>query len=187
MHYIFWILLILIVFFVLLRYKIIRFNTDIYKVTAQQKDPEKIEMINEVEEIGTATDPTDGKKYRSKGEEICCKTMKEIYGLEFSSFRPDFLKNPETGRNLEIDCYNPHVKIGVEYNGVQHYKWPNFTKQTQAEFINQLRRDQYKVKKCDENGYYLIRVPYTVKHKDIPKYIMDRIPMDSITYYTSEF
>jgi hypothetical protein len=31
--------------------------------------------------------------------------------------RPDFLKNPATGRNLEIDCFNNQLKIGLEYQG----------------------------------------------------------------------
>lgn len=162
----------------MLKYKIIivERNKDIHT----NNDNQNIQDIVEIEDTKT-------KRYRSKGEEICCKTMQEIYGLSFGNHRPDFLKNPETGHNLEIDCYNPHIKIGVEYNGIQHYVWPNYTKQSLEQFRNQLRRDKYKLEECDKNGYYLIRVPYTIKHRDIPNYIRDRIPQESITYHTSHF
>ena len=115
----------------------------------------------------------------SKMEELTCRTMEEIFkGYRFSKIRPNFLKNPETGRNLEIDCYNEELKIGVEYNGIQHYKWPNFTSQTEDEFILQYRRDQYKVKTCDENGVYLIRVPYYIKANYLKEYLLQYLPSE---------
>src|SRR5690348_6310742 len=80
----------------------------------------------------------------SKGEKECRRVLEEIYGKSFTKVRPKWLKNPETGRNLELDCYNEELKIAVEYNGEQHYKWPNFTKQSQEDFIQQVRRDKYK-------------------------------------------
>ncbi len=113
---------------------------------------------------------------RSHGERICCQVMEEITGKPFGTVRPNFLKNPETGRNLEIDCYNHELRIGVEYNGEQHYKWPNFTRHTYEQFIQQARRDQYKIGTCDDCGIYLITVPYTVNHDEIKQYIVDHLP-----------
>jgi len=118
---------------------------------------------------------TTTRTSRSKGEEICCRVMEELTGLPFTTVRPSFLKNPETGRNLEIDCYNDHLKLGVEYNGIQHYVYPNFTGQTYDQFISQVRRDEFKVRACDEHGVYLITVPYTVPHDQIRDYIIDRL------------
>lgn len=112
----------------------------------------------------------------SRGEKICCKTLESIYGVPFETVRPDFLKNPETGKNLEIDCYNADLKIGGEYNGIQHYVWPNYTNQSKADFISQIRRDQLKLELCKREGVYLITVPYNIAHKDIPKYIVDQLP-----------
>lgn len=112
----------------------------------------------------------------SKGEEICRNVIEEIYQKKFPCVRPNFLKNPETKRNLELDCYNEELKLAVEYNGIQHYKWPNFTGQSKEEFINQIRRDKFKVETCDENGIYLITVPYTVPHDKIRDYIIERLP-----------
>src|SRR5690606_25997188 len=95
-------------------------------------------------------------RFISRGERLCCQTMERIYGVPFSSVWPDWLLNPETGETLELDCYNDELKIAVEYNGEQHYKWPNFTNQTYQQFLNQVRRDTLKLDLCDRNGVYLI-------------------------------
>ena len=113
---------------------------------------------------------------QSTGERICCEVMTDIFKQPFTRVRPDFLKNPETGHNLEIDCYNDKLKIGVEYNGIQHYVWPNFTNMTKEAFLQQVRRDQYKVETCDKNGIYLITVPYNVPHNMIRDYIIHYLP-----------
>ena len=93
------------------------------------------------------------------------------------NIRPDFLKNPESGRNLELDCYHPELKIALEYSGKQHYVFPNVFHKTYNEFIEQIRRDQYKVTCCDNAGIYLITVPYNVPYNQIADYIR---------YYTPE-
>jgi len=115
-------------------------------------------------------------KNLSKGEELCKKVIEEIYEKPFYCVRPDFLKNPETNRNLELDCYNDELKIAVEFNGSQHYKWPNYTNQTYEDFIKQVRRDQFKVEACDKNGVYLITVPYNVPKHAIKDYIHYYLP-----------
>ena len=115
-------------------------------------------------------------RFISRGERMCCQTMERIYGVTFTSTWPDWLRNPETGELLELDCFNDDLKIAVEYNGEQHYKWPNFTNQTYQQFINQTRRDTLKADLCDKNGVYLIVVPYHVPYETIPSYIMSHLP-----------
>jgi hypothetical protein len=139
--------------------------------------PELDEVCMNVEETVCIPEPKKKrKKFVSKGEKICKETMEKFYNAEFINVRPSWLKNPETGRALELDCYNEGLRIAVEYNGEQHYKWPNFTNQSQQEFINQTRRDQLKGELCDKNGVYLITVPYNVPHDKIPAYITSRLP-----------
>lgn len=120
----------------------------------------------------------NGKRGRfvSRGERLCCQTMERIYEAPFETIRPDWLINPETGEKLELDCYNEELQIAVEYNGEQHYTWPNFTNQTYQQFINQVRRDQLKIELCDRNGVYLIVVPYNVSHDKIPEFIISHLP-----------
>jgi len=114
----------------------------------------------------------------SKGEMFCKRAIEEIYKVPFYCVRPNFLKNPETGRNLELDMYNDSLKIAVEYNAAQHYIFPNSFHKTYEEFINQVRRDQFKVETCDQNGIYLITVPYNVplEYESIKKYIEYHLP-----------
>jgi hypothetical protein len=114
--------------------------------------------------------------FSSKAEQMCCKIMEQIYDKPFTRVRPPFLKNPETGYPLEIDCYNAELKIGVEYNGVQHYVFPNFTNCSYEDFLKTVRRDQFKRTECDRNGVYLITVPYTIKHDKIREYIINHLP-----------
>lgn len=122
------------------------------------------------------TSGVGSKKFVSKGERICCETMQQLYGLPFTSSRPEWLINSETGRSLELDCYNEELQIAVEYNGEQHYKWPNFTNQSYDQFIEQVRRDQYKTRMCQQHNVYLITVPYNVKHNKIHEYIISHLP-----------
>jgi hypothetical protein len=48
-------------------------------------------------------------------------------GARFVKIRPAWLRNTvhNTGRNLEIDCYNEELGICVEYDGQQHASYPN--------------------------------------------------------------
>lgn len=114
----------------------------------------------------------------SKGQRLACEAIEQIYGVPFEwNVRPNFLKNPETGRNLELDCYNAQLQIGLEYSGKQHYIYPNIFHKSYNEFIEQIRRDQYKVTVCDNAGIYLITVPYNVPYNHIADYVR---------YYTPE-
>ena len=79
---------------------------------------------------------------------------------------------------MELDCYNEKLKLAVEYNGPQHYHWPNFTGQKREDYLSQVRRDALKVARCREEGVTLIVVPYTVTHKHIASYILERLPRD---------
>jgi len=116
------------------------------------------------------------KQYSSRGEELCCRIMEEIYGVPFKKTRPDFLKNPETGRNLELDCYNEQLGIAIEFSGEQHYRWPNRFHKTLDQFIQQIRRDEFKREMCDENSVYLITVPYNVPENLMKDYIIHYLP-----------
>jgi len=126
------------------------------------------------EQFSAKNNSTNKSKW--KIQNLCCKVMEEYYQKPFESTRPTWLKNPETGGILEIDCYNDELKIGVEYNGIQHYRYPNIYHRTYQEFIKQVRRDQYKCKKCDDNGVYLITVPYNIPANKIKDYIHKHLP-----------
>lgn len=110
----------------------------------------------------------------SKGELKCKQVLEELFAREFVTVRPDFLCNPETGYNLELDCYNHDLRLAVEYNGEYHYKQPK--NHTLESFEKRQYLDQLKAELCERNGIHLITVPYTVSIDEIEGYIMERLP-----------
>ena len=108
----------------------------------------------------------------SKGELECKEAAQRIFKKKFIKIRPDYLRNDETGHNLELDVFNDEIGLAIEYSGQQHYKYiPYFHKNYEA-FLKQVKRDEMKERKCKENGIKLIVVPYTVKLEDIEDYIL---------------
>lgn len=111
----------------------------------------------------------------SKGEAECRRCLESIFGVPFPKARPAFLRNPVTGHCLEIDCYNPALKLGVEYNGQQHYSYSPFFHRNSEASTNQKYRDELKRRLCSENGVSLIEVPYTVKIEHIEPYLYNAL------------
>ena len=134
-----------------------------YKLTIQipEKNKQKAIRLNE--------------RFVSKGERECNRVIEEITGKKFNKIRPDWLENPETGYNLELDCYNEELGIAVEYNGEQHYKYPNAFHKSEEEFKSQTKRDKLKKELCDKRNVKLIVVPYTVKLNEIENYIKQQL------------
>jgi hypothetical protein len=117
--------------------------------------------------------------YASNGEWACAQVLRDIFPEHyFYTTRPNWLKNPETGRNLELDFLNEELRVAIEYNGIQHYVFPNCFHKTKEEFIGQIRRDQYKRKKCDDMGVYLISIPYNVPLTEVKHFIIEKLPED---------
>lgn len=108
-------------------------------------------------------------------EEICRNIFEKIYNKPFPTKRPSFLKNPDTGRNLELDGYNEELKIAFEYNGQQHYDFPNTFHKTLDEFQRQVERDKFKKEKCNQNNIKLITIPYTVDKNDMESFIKTKL------------
>lgn len=118
----------------------------------------------------------------SKGE-ISCKQFIEFYFQKpFVKVRPDFLKNPVTQENLELDLYNEELHLAVEYNGSQHYQYNSFMhKQSRDRFQNQQYRDLIKRDLCKKAGITLVIVPYTIEQDDIPAFLFEEFQRIGMT------
>jgi len=114
---------------------------------------------------------------KSVGETLCKKALVKIFGekFKFETVRPNWLKNPETGKNCELDLYCEELNLAVEYNGYQHYIYPNCFHKNKIEFIAQLRRDAFKKKMCTLHNLPLIVVPYNVRKEFIENYIRRKL------------
>ncbi len=113
-----------------------------------------------------------GIKNKSMGETKTKMIVENLFGKSFITVRPEFLFNPVTGRNLEIDLYNDELKLGFEYNGEQHYKFCKRFHKNHEEFMNQKYRDCIKIMLCKINNIHLISIPYN--EHDIKTFILDK-------------
>ena len=122
------------------------------------------------------------KRVKEKQNVVECYNI--CFKRPFNKARPDFLRNPVTGGNfnLELDCFDEGLRIAVEYNGIQHYRYiPYFHKNKEA-FTNQKYRDFMKKQKCKDAGVLLISVPYTVELHNIKKYIENELRINGIQF-----
>jgi hypothetical protein len=115
------------------------------------------------------------KRDPKKTENKCREIVEDLFGRPFPSMRPDFLRNPETGKNLECDMMNPDLKICIERNGEQHYKQVEHFHDNPEAFQKQLQRDLTKKRLLEENGYTLITIPYTIHYDVLDTYIPHKI------------
>ena len=111
----------------------------------------------------------------SRHQVRCNDILEAYYGRPFTSiWHPEIIN--KTGYLLELDCYNKELELALEYNGIQHYQWPNYTGASYEEFKALVERDKYKQRRCAELGIYLIVVPYWVEFSQLEKYIHERLP-----------
>jgi hypothetical protein len=109
------------------------------------------------------------------GEGETRAALSRIFGKPFIKVRPAFLVNPETKRRLELDCYNEELRLGVEYNGIQHDVFPNPFHHTRDLFDAQQRRDRYKIQQCRQAGVRLVVVPHTVPREQIEQFLRQKL------------
>jgi len=79
-------------------------------------------------------------------------------GLVFEKSYPKWLINNITGAQMEIDLYNESQNIAIEYNGYQHYEFPNKFHKTKKEFDDQITRDILKEHLCIAHGMKFIKI-----------------------------
>jgi hypothetical protein len=101
--------------------------------------------------------------------------LETIFQKPFYKIRPDFLKNEQSGRNLEIDLFNKDLGLAVEIQGIQHYKFSPRFHLTPKHFEEQQQRDQQKALKCRQYGIKLIEVPYHVKERELYQYLIKKL------------
>jgi hypothetical protein len=70
-----------------------------------------------------------------------------------------FEEFPVAGTKLSLDFYNANKKIAIEVQGRQHTEYvPFFHGNNKINYINQLKRDQNKLKFCEDNDILLMEI-----------------------------
>lgn len=62
------------------------------------------------------------------------------------------------GTRLSFDFYNANKKIAVEVQGGQHTKYVEFFHGNRFTYLQQLKRDEKKLKFCEANGIILVEI-----------------------------
>lgn len=116
-------------------------------------------------------------------ERLVRHTLEELFGMPFKKSRPDWLRNPRTGRLMELDGYNPELKLAFEYQGPQHYRVVLPFKMEQTHLEQGKNRDNIKDELCRKHGIALLAVPYTVETQEFTEWIYRTIEKRLDTQY----
>lgn len=117
------------------------------------------------------------------GEAIALQATELLTGREFVKVRPKWLKY---NGNLDLDGYCEDLKLAIEYQGEQHYKFVSNIHKTEEVFKEAQKRDEFKRNKCMEQGIKLIEVPFTVAHANIPTYLEDQFKRNGVPMIASK-
>lgn len=98
----------------------------------------------------------EGKSKRSKGEEIVSFVLDtlQIPYVEEHEIETD-------GRFLRYDFYSKQLKMAIEVQGIQHFKWIEFFQPTYEDFLAQQENDESKRNYSRNHGISLLEIPYT--------------------------
>lgn len=101
----------------------------------------------------------------SKGESEIEKILIDK-NIEF--FVQHIFNNCVFKKPLPFDFFIPKLNICIEYDGEQHFYFPNYFHKKKYQFDNQKLKDKIKTEYCKNNNIRLIRIPYWEK-KSIKK------------------
>jgi hypothetical protein len=113
-------------------------------------------------------------KTSSYSERICRAYFEHLFQAEFPKLRPEWLRNPKTGRKLELDGYCEKLKLAFEHQGTFHFNvvWHN----TVSKLENNNQRDADKRKISKAFGITLIEIPALfeiIKLENLQDYIVN--------------
>lgn len=111
---------------------------------------------------------------RSRGEKYTRLILESLFKSRFDTVHPNYLRYQS--RSLEIDLFNPQLRLGVEYQGEQHYQYVKFFHKSLEGFQEAMKRDLFKRKTCLEQSIHLIEVPDFVPPPELGNYILKILP-----------
>jgi hypothetical protein len=157
-------------------------SDQLFALRAEAKRNEEIAIDNQVKDAKTfKSRGLSGQNYyldkkKVSRERYVRHVLETMFRYRFPSVRPSWLKNPKTGRNMEIDCYCKEMNLSVEIDGEQHSKYiPYFHKKGYQEFLEMRDRDMMKTLLCKQRKMKLVRLPHTVADQDIEAYLLREI------------
>jgi hypothetical protein len=170
--------IIFVIVFVLAVYLYFKYDRHAIRIYHDEIDYEQL-FLPLRNSIPTIRVPHGGKRHKhpkqNKSENKCRYIFEKIFNRKFPSIRPDFLKNPTTGHNLELDGYCESLKLAFEYDGEQHARYNTHFHKNTKDFVYQVAKDDFKTKKCETLGITLIRIPHYIHPSSLEDYIKREI------------
>jgi hypothetical protein len=111
--------------------------------------------------------------YRSHLEHNVIEILENITGRRFYPAYPEWLKDPKTGVQLELDGYNEDLKLAVEVQGPGHYR--PYDAETILSYNERIERDKLKKKLCQDHGINLLQFDYRIPIYVARPYIISRL------------
>lgn len=124
-----------------------------------------------------------------KYETICRWYFEQIFQSSFPTIQlrkiiPHYKGKMHLDGYSIIDINGEQIKLAFEYNGPQHYEFPNPFHKSVNQYERLKRRDSHKKNLCQKAGILLIEFPYTInrnmnKPKKIREYIIKEFQLKS--------
>jgi hypothetical protein len=151
------------------------YKDDVFKLRKGVKERQEVQRLDE-EKSYAAVDGNTKVYYVNKKKEtrerFIRHTLEEIFERPFGSLRPTWLRNPETNRFLELDCYNEEMRLPFEIQGIQHYKYIPYFHKSYDNFVKIQGRDVMKRILCEKRGLTLIEISFTVEDSKLGEFIL---------------
>jgi hypothetical protein len=117
---------------------------------------------------------------KNKGQNKLKIVLEDIFNVKFhENVKMPWLYNNKTKRILELDIYREigDIKIAFEYQGYQHFTFPNRYHKTKKQFLKQQKRDKLKRELCEKNNVILIEIKEfkNIVNKEILKSIFENV------------
>lgn len=101
-------------------------------------------------------------RYKISWDSECrSKVQKRVKDLLFEYWKADMVYEefPVAGTRLTLDFLNISCNIAIEVDGLQHYKYNEFFHgKNRNNFLQQLKRDDFKERFCSNNNITLYRI-----------------------------
>lgn len=118
---------------------------------------------------------------KDKTQTRLTKICEDILGVKAEiNYKPDWLRNPDTKQKQEVDIFFSELKIGIEYNGEQHYCPVRFggmsAKQAQKQFEYIQKMDNIKKSKVKKNKDKIEHfIVFSYKEEISPEYVRQKL------------
>ena len=110
-----------------------------------------------------------------KHQTMCKEILEKLLNTTFGKLTGNYSDINNKERKIFFDGYNKKYKIAFEYDGYQHYEYPNCYHKTKEQFNNQQQRDIEAHKYCWKNDITLIVIPYWIEDNKLEVYIKDQL------------